>query len=149
VIGPSDAEWVDVVRAAARTAADWARREQFHFYSDLAEAVNEEVDGAALEAHGFAMNHLLYDIVMTARAFAPDAPMLSAVVVLKDASKRQPGQGFWELGKELGRYNGSRDEADQVQFWSEELAASHSLWTAPKLREFDRWMRSEGVVTYA
>jgi hypothetical protein len=148
MIGPRDLGWEEVVRSAALTAARWAERQEFGFYSDLARAVNEEVDGAELEPHGHPMNRLLYDIVMTARGFEPNGPMLSAVVVLKDSRNRQPGQGFWELGTELGRYGGSREEGDKAAFWASELDACQQAWSRPKLREFERWLRTNGVIVY-
>lgn len=148
MIGPRDLGWDDVVRSAALTAADWARRRQFGFYGELARAVNNEVDGAGLEPYGHAMSRLLYDIVMTARGFVPDSPMLSSVVVLKDPSNRQPGGGFWELGTELGRYSGSQDPEDRSAFWSAEMQACQDLWTRTMVREFERWIRTNGVITH-
>ena len=142
MIGPGDQQWDDVVRAATLVVATWARDGQFHYYTDLARAVNEELPEAALEPHGFAMNRLLYDVVLKARGFEPDGPMLSAVVVLKDSNNRQPGPGFWELGQELGRYGGSRDEGDRAGFWGEEFAACTQLWTRSRVRQLERWLRS-------
>jgi hypothetical protein len=148
MIGPRDLGWEEVVRSAALTAARWAERQEFGFYSDLARAVNEEVDGAELEPHGHPMNRLLYDIVMTARGFDPDGPMLSAVVVLKNSNRRQPGEGFWELGGELGRYSGSRDDDEKAAFWTGELHECQRTWSRSKVREFERWLRKHNVIVY-
>jgi hypothetical protein len=146
MIGPGDLDWPDLVRTATRIVAGWARDGQYHFYVDLSREVNAELPEAELEPHGGIMNRLLYSVVMTGREFMPDGPMLSAVVVLKDANNRQPGPGFWDLAKELGRYGGSRDEADRAGFWGQEFAACTQAWTRSTYRDFERWLRTNPVV---
>ncbi|MDP8975663.1 MAG: hypothetical protein M3N28_04720 [Actinomycetota bacterium] len=74
MISPSDIGWDSVVVAGARVTSGWAGAEQFHYYSELAEAVNAEVPDADLEAFGHPMNRILYDIVMTGRSFDPRLP---------------------------------------------------------------------------
>jgi hypothetical protein len=48
-----------------------------------------------------------------------DGPLLSAVVVLKD--KNIPGDGFFKLARELGRYDGN----DDLMFWLKEVRRVH------------------------
>ena len=49
-------------------------------------------------------------------------PLLSAVVVNKDT--QMPGDGFFKLAKELGRYNAS----DDLECWSKELHRVYAHW---------------------
>jgi len=51
-------------------------------------------------------------------------PMLSAVVVLKN--KYIPGEGFFPLARELGRFRGS----DKDTFWINELKEVHNHWSS-------------------
>lgn len=148
MIAPSDADWPEVVATAARTAVRWAGEGQFHYYSELADEVNSEHTDAGLEAYGHPMNRLLYDIVMTSRAFDPGSPMLSAVVVLKDQDNRQPGGGFWELGNELGLYHGGSGSENRAGFWGQQFAECTKFWTRSRQRDFDRWLRTNGPVVY-
>jgi hypothetical protein len=148
VIMPSDADWDEVVTAAALEVVGWAGRGECTYYSDLADAVNREVPDAELSRHGHAMNRLLFDLVVTARAFDGDAPMLSAVVVLKNQNNRQPGSGFWQLGKELGLYSGSPREEDKAGFWGQQFAANSQFWTASRVREFRKWLGRNGPTLY-
>lgn len=55
-------------------------------------------------------------------------PMLSAVVVLR--GRGTPGQGFFHLARELGRYDGS----DPKAFWTAELKQVHDEWRSPEQR---------------
>lgn len=55
--------------------------------------------------------------------------MLSVVVVHKDGDM-QPGPGFFELAKELGR-----DTRDILKCWVEELKRVHAYWSKDELAE--------------
>lgn len=98
MIGPRDVGWEEVVGSAAVIAATWAQRQGFGLYSDLARAVNEEVDGAALEPYGHPMNRLLYDIVVTVHWFEPTGPTQAQWLSrLENAWTRSASRvGSWE-----------------------------------------------------
>ncbi len=51
-------------------------------------------------------------------------PLLSAVVATDSTI---PGNGFYELAKELGLYSGST-ETDRLIFWVEELKKVYDFW---------------------
>jgi len=53
-------------------------------------------------------------------------PLLSAVVILK--VKNIPGQRFFKLARELGRYHGSND----FMFFVQELRRVHDYWQSTK-----------------
>lgn len=144
-VGPTDPRRAEIVEVALTTIAGWARDGRLGYYSELAAAVNDELPDAGLEAHGQPMNRLLFDVVSTARAFDPSGPMLSAVVVFKDRDNREPGDGFYTLGQQLGLYDGSQDQGDRAGFWGEQFNACSRYWTATREREFSRWLREHGV----
>ena len=51
-------------------------------------------------------------------------PMLSAVVVRKDTG--EPGDGFFELAEELGKFNPNSQQRNS--FWRQELQDVYSTW---------------------
>jgi hypothetical protein len=53
-------------------------------------------------------------------------PMISAVVVYAD--KNGPGDGFSNLGTELGLYGGSHSKNDKLTFWTSELKKVYDFW---------------------
>jgi hypothetical protein len=55
-------------------------------------------------------------------------PMLSVVVVLR--RRGTPGRGFFDLARELGRYDGSDPQA----FWTAELNRVYDEWRSPERR---------------
>jgi hypothetical protein len=52
-------------------------------------------------------------------------PLLSAVVIRSDL--KRPGDGFFKLAKELGKFKGESKE-DQKKFWNRELQAVYTTW---------------------
>jgi hypothetical protein len=60
-------------------------------------------------------------------------PMLSAVVVHKPNPQMGilpiPGDGFFELAYELGKYNGSKNEKDKMRLFSEEIKKVWDYWS--------------------
>ncbi len=53
---------------------------------------------------------------------AEGRPLLTAVVVNKD--RRRPGEGFFKMAKEMGRFDGN----DWDAFWRRELQAVWDYW---------------------
>lgn len=94
-------------------------------YADLV----RHITAIAVEAHSYALGHLLGEI-----SLAEDAAgrgMLSVLVVHKDGDM-QPGSGFFDLAKRLGR-----DTSDVMQCWLNEYRRVHDYWSR---------MRSDGLV---
>jgi hypothetical protein len=56
--------------------------------------------------------------------FNAGRPMLSAVAVSVEGT---PGDGFYSLAKQLGKFPGDSPEA-RIQFWAKERDAVYKLW---------------------
>lgn len=85
-------------------------------YSELAGSVNS-ID---FQPDSFAFHHMLGEI--STEEDSQGRGMLSVIVVQKDG-EMQPGSGFFELAKRLGR-----DTSDSLKFWSEELQWVSDYW---------------------
>ena len=86
-------------------------------YSDLASAITE----INIEAHDARLFHLLGQISQEEDAIGHG--MLTVIVVHKNGDM-EPGPGFFELAKELGR-----DTSDSLVCWVNELHKVHSYWS--------------------
>ena len=86
-------------------------------YSELA----EKVCSLHLEAHDQRLFHLLGEI--SSEESGAGRGMLSVIVVHK-AGDMQPGPGFFDLAKQLGR-----DTSDILNCWVQELRKVHSVWS--------------------
>lgn len=86
-------------------------------YSDLA----ARIQSVRLEAHDQRLFHLLGEISEVEDAAGRGT--LSVIVVHK-AGDMQPGPGFFELAKQLGR-----DTSDILKCWVEELKKVHAYWS--------------------
>jgi hypothetical protein len=78
------------------------------FYSDL----TKRIPSIAFGPHDYAFHYLLYEI--SKEEDAAGRGMISALVVRQDDG--MPGQGFFDLAKELGR-----DVSDRIRCWDEEI----------------------------
>ncbi|WP_240097340.1 hypothetical protein [Thermomonas flagellata] len=87
-------------------------------YSDLA----ARIESVQLAAHDQRLFHLLCEI--SEEENAAGRGMLSVIVVHK-AGDMQPGPGFFELAKRLGR-----DTSDILKCWVDELKKVHAYWSA-------------------
>lgn len=85
-------------------------------YSELA----TRITSISLEAHDPRLFHLLYEISISEAA--EGRGMLSAIVVHKRGDM-QPGPGFFELAKSLGR-----DTKDILACWIAEFNKVHDYW---------------------
>jgi hypothetical protein len=86
-------------------------------YSDLV----SRIETIRMEPDSFALAHMLGEI-----SEAEDAAgrgMLSVIVVHKDGDM-QPGPGFFQLAKKLGR-----NTSDKTTCWVEELRRVHGHWS--------------------
>ena len=86
-------------------------------YSDLC----KQVTAVTLEPHSYALAAMLGEI--SADEDAADRGMLTVIVVHK-VDNMEPGPGFFELAKELGR-----DTSDILRCWIEELKTVHRVWS--------------------
>lgn len=87
-------------------------------YSDLV----SRIETIRMEPDSFALAHMLGEI-----SEAEDAAgrgMLSVIVVHK-VGDMQPGPGFFQLAKKLGR-----DTSDKTTCWIEELRRVHAYWVS-------------------
>ena len=80
------------------------------FYSQLAQQIKAV---RFTDGHDSRLWHLLAELSQD--EVAAERPMISAIVVHKDNG--QPGSGFFELAKELDRFNGR----DSLRFWVDEV----------------------------
>lgn len=87
-------------------------------YSDLA----ARIQTVQFEAYDQRLFNLLGEI--SEEEDASGRGMLSVIVVHKTGDM-QPGPGFFELAKQLGR-----DTTDILECWVEELKKVHAYWSA-------------------
>ncbi len=85
-------------------------------YSDLVSRIGT----IPLEPDSFALAHMLGEI--SEEEDAAGRGMLSVIVVHKDGDM-QPGPGFFQLAKKLGR-----ETSDKTTLWVEELRRVHGYW---------------------
>jgi molybdopterin synthase catalytic subunit len=86
-------------------------------YSDLV----EKVKSIKLEPESYALSNMLGEV--SAEEDAVGNGMLSVIVVHKSGDM-QPGPGFFDLAKGLGR-----DTTDILKCWVEELKTVHAFWS--------------------
>jgi len=84
-------------------------------YSDLV----SQIETIRMEPDSFALAHMLGDI---SEEDAAGRGMLSVIVVHRDGDI-QPGPGFFQWAKKLGR-----DTSDKTTCWVEELRRVHKHW---------------------
>lgn len=111
-------EWVDAKREAKDILAARAKVRGMIPYSDLA----ARIKSVRFEAHDQRLFHLLGEI--SEEEDASGRGMLSVIVVHK-VGDMQPGPGFFELAKQLGR-----DTSDILACWVSELKKVHAYWSA-------------------
>jgi molybdopterin synthase catalytic subunit len=86
-------------------------------YSDLVKQINS----IKLDAHDPRLFHMLGEI--SSEEDAAGRGMLSVVVVHK-VGDMQPGPGFFELAKQLGR-----NTSNILKCWVDELHKVHAIWS--------------------
>ena len=111
---PSDM-WNRAKDEALRALMEEARRGSPIFYSDL----TKHISSIGFGPHDYAFHHLLGEI--SVEEDAAGRGMLSALVVHKEDG--MPGQGFFDLARQLGR-----DIGDRVQCWVQETKRVVDYW---------------------
>jgi hypothetical protein len=115
--GFSDANW-DAAKAEARAIMiERARMRGMIAYSDLV----AQIRSIRLGAHDDRLSHFLAEISIDEEEAGRG--MLTVLVVHKSGDM-QPGPGFYELAKHLGR-----DTSDLLRCWVDELHRVHAIWT--------------------
>jgi hypothetical protein len=88
-------------------------------YQELAHLIGLEISG------NYMANELGKILEQISRAeHEMKHPILSAIVVNVDGV---PGEGFWGIAKNLGKFNGTTED-ERRQFWETEKKAVHDHW---------------------
>jgi molybdopterin synthase catalytic subunit len=115
--GFTQAEWDAAKKEAKDLLAKRAKVRGMMPYSELA----SKLTSVHLEAHDQRLFHLLGDI--STEEDGAGRGMLSVIVVHKHGDM-QPGPGFFDLAKRLGR-----NTSDILKCWVEELKKVHAYWS--------------------
>lgn len=115
--GFSKAEWSAAKREVKAILAKRAELRGLMPYSELA----SKLTAVQVEAHDPRLFHLLGEV--STEEDAAGRGMLSVIVVHKHGDM-QPGPGFFELARELGR-----NTSDVLQCWISELKKVHAYWS--------------------
>ncbi len=86
-------------------------------YSELV----SRIETIHMEPDSYALAHMLGEV--SEEEDAAGRGMLSVIVVHKDGDA-QPGLGFFQLAKKLGR-----NTSDKMAFWMQELQQVHGHWS--------------------
>ena len=95
-----------------------ARRHETTFYSEIAPLAGLNMES---EYDRIRLAQILDEI--SRGEHSQGRPLLSAVVIRKD--ENLPGQGFFNLARDLGLYAGN----DDLEYWVKELARVHQHWS--------------------
>ncbi len=117
--GFAGSDWEMAKQEAKKILIDKARQkgeEAKITYSELASQIN----AINIEAHDPRMFHLLGEI--SSEENKAGRGMLTAIVVHKYGDM-QPGAGFFELAKSLGK-----DTSDKLKCWVDEFNRVHDYW---------------------
>jgi len=109
-------EWEVAKEEMRQILVERARLRGMIPYSDLVSRIKT----IRLEPDSFALAHMLGEI--SEEEDAASRGMLSVIVVHKDGDM-QPGPGFFQLAKKLGR-----NASDKTTCWVEELHRVHGYW---------------------
>jgi len=115
--GFSQADWDMAKQEARNLLIARAKLRGMIPYSDLAKGITT----VSLDPHDQRLFHLLGEI--SSEEDASGRGMLSVIVVHKFGDM-QPGPGFFELAKKLGR-----DTSDILKCWVDELKKVHAVWS--------------------
>jgi hypothetical protein len=115
--GVAQSNWNEAKAEARRLMIARARVRGMIPYSELARATTS----AHFEPHDQQFFHLIGEI--SAEEDAAGRGMLSVVVVHRHGD-RQPGPGFFEFARQLGR-----DTSDILRCWVDELHRVHAVWS--------------------
>ena len=109
------AKWESAKDEARAVMIKAARAEGTISYADIV----EQIKSITFRHHDFSLFHLLGQI--SSSESAEGRGMLTSVVVRQEDG--YPGQGFFDLARELGL-----DSSDREAFWVSELRIVYSAW---------------------
>lgn len=115
-----DEDWDRVREQLRALIVEVARECSLISYSDLILDA-PEIDGP----NSHALAEMLGEI--GTHCHSEGLPLLSALVVYKDANKLGPGRGFYEAAKRLG-YNTGSNAVTREDFWQREVGRCHDRW---------------------
>jgi hypothetical protein len=99
-----------------------AKGEKLTTYGEIAPIVGLSMDN---EPDRDSMSRLLAEVARYEESNR--RPMLTAIVV-HSGGDNNPGEGFFAIAKEFGRFNGSRDQLKRLEFWVGQVKAVHKHW---------------------
>jgi hypothetical protein len=118
--GFAEEAWQAAKEEAKKAMITRARTRGMITYSDLVSAIRS----LSLQPHDARLDHLLGEIA--ADEDKAGRGMLTVIVVHKTGDM-EPGPGFYEMAKALGR-----DTSDPVKCWVSELHRVHGIWSASR-----------------
>jgi hypothetical protein len=99
-----------------------ARAGRLTAYSDIAPLAGLSM---ASDADRGRMSELLGEILR--HEVSQGRPLLTAIVVHR-GDDNNPGEGFFAIATELGRFTGSRDALARLEFWVRQVQDVHGYW---------------------
>lgn len=114
--------------AIYRRLSELAPTEHLATYSQIAPLAGLSMDD---EADRAAISRLLGEIARHEQASG--RPMLTALVV-HAGQDNNPGEGFFAIAEEFGRFSGSRNQLQRLEFWVREVTAVRAHWRAAPQR---------------
>ncbi len=99
-----------------------ARAQGLTTYSDIAPLANLSMDNAEDRER---ISQLLGEIVL--QDVAEGRPMLTALVVHR-GKDNNPGEGFFTVAAQLGRFTGTRQQLPRLEFWMSQVKETHAYW---------------------
>ena len=120
--GFPEAAWKAAKEEARGIMIDRAKVSGTIPYSDLV----KQITSIKIDAYDTRLSHMLGEI--SSEEDAAGRGMLTVVVVHKHGNM-QPGPGFFELAKHLGR-----DTKDREKCWVEELHNVHATWSTSSVK---------------
>ena len=114
--GVPKTQWESAKAEALAIMIERAKVRGMIAYSDLASRIH----AFTMQAHDPRLFHLLGEV--SSEEDAAGRGMLTVIVVHK-VGDMQPGPGFFELAKSLGR-----DTTDILKCWVDELHLVHAVW---------------------
>jgi hypothetical protein len=96
-----------------------ARRRRLTTYSDIAPLAGLDMD---VDVDRDRMSAILEEIARHQEE--EGLPMLTAVVVHR-GNDNNPGEGFFAIAEEFGRFEGGRNQLVRLEFWVREVGRVH------------------------
>ncbi len=120
--GPDEHAWEEAKRQARQTLYRWASEGRYGTYTDLVHVVTAiKWPEGPYTHHGQQMGMLLGQLSIQELNRVDDIPLLSALVVGRDAG--MPSGGYWEMHRDLGLEVPATD-IGKLELWTKEFEAA-------------------------